>query len=251
MSALAWLGWSAVLLVGVPHGASDGAMASETWGRHWGLAGKVLFVAAYLALAFVAYAAWIIFPAVTLAALLVMAMFHFGEAEHGWRRPLRGSFPIVLPALLWSAQLEALLVPLIGGMAAAAVEAAGLAAYAVLPLGAYMAMRHKAWRAEIAVNALFPPPFGFAIYFTLLHSLRELRRQARQRDTSLARHLAAFSPFALAAIVLLYVLALEGDYPWSMLLLGLLCLAVPHIAMPHVTRLVSPVRVDRQKVHRS
>jgi Brp/Blh family beta-carotene 15,15'-monooxygenase len=240
MSAIAWLGWSAVLLVGVPHGAADGEMASRSWGRLWGGAGKILFVGAYLAFAALAYAAWVIAPAAALAALLAIAVYHFGERERGWLRPLRGSLPIVLPALLWPERLEALFVPLIGAMASPAVAAANFAAWLLLPLALLASIWRRGWLPEIASNLLLPPPFGFAVYFLLLHSLPEMRRQARERGTSLLRHLAAFAPFSLAAIAVLSALSLGARTPWPILLLGLLCLAVPHIFMPHVTRLLVP-----------
>jgi len=227
MSAIAWLGWSALLLVGVPHGAADGEMASRSWGRLWGGAGKILFVGAYLALAALAHAAWIIAPAAALAALLAIAVYHFGERERGWLRPLRASLPIILPDLLWPARLEALFAPLIGAMAGPAVAAANVAAWLLLPLALLASIWRRGWLPEIASNLL-------------LHSLPEMRRQARERGTSLLRHLAAFAPFSLAAIALLSALSLGASNTWPMLLLGLLCLAVPHILMPYVTRFLVP-----------
>ncbi|WP_299307321.1 beta-carotene 15,15'-dioxygenase, Brp/Blh family [uncultured Croceicoccus sp.] len=235
MTVAAGLAFLAVLVAGVPHGAADARFGSGAWSARWGRRGPALFVLAYLGILAGVVAAWIVAPAAALLALFMLGILHFGEEERGWARILRGALPVMLPAVLWPGPLFSLVDPLIGAVPAEARVGVRIDALAVLFAASWAAWHRPGWRGEIAMNLLLPPPFGFAAYFVLLHSLPLLRRQAQRRGVTLLRHVLDYAVFSVGAIALLIGFVLwQGAY-WSHLLLGLLMLSVPHMTMPHLT----------------
>ena len=74
----------AVVLIGLPHGALDGAIAI-----HLGFSRRMIlfirFLLLYVGMAGLVIAAWIVAPALCLLGFLVISMIHFGagDARHG------------------------------------------------------------------------------------------------------------------------------------------------------------------------
>ena len=69
-----------VILIGLPHGAFDGAIANHLGaGRSFATAAK--FITSYCAAAGLVIAIWIMFPAVTLTLFLMISMIHFGRGD--------------------------------------------------------------------------------------------------------------------------------------------------------------------------
>ena len=89
MTSLDLVALAAVVLIGLPHGALDGAIA-----MHLGYANKILnfisFIVLYVLMAGLVVALWIVMPAPCLLAFLMISMIHFGsgDARHGtgWMR---------------------------------------------------------------------------------------------------------------------------------------------------------------------
>ena len=89
MTSLDLVALAAVVLIGLPHGALDGAIA-----MHLGYANKILnfisFIVLYVLMAGLVVALWIVMPAPCLLAFLIISMIHFGsgDARHGtgWMR---------------------------------------------------------------------------------------------------------------------------------------------------------------------
>jgi Brp/Blh family beta-carotene 15,15'-monooxygenase len=69
-----------VVLIGLPHGAFDGAIANHL-GAGRSLAEAAKFITGYCAAAGLVIAIWIMFPAVTLTLFLIISMIHFGRGD--------------------------------------------------------------------------------------------------------------------------------------------------------------------------
>ena len=69
-----------VILIGLPHGAFDGAIANHL-GAGRSLAAATKFITSYCAAAGLVIAVWIMFPAVTLTLFLMISMIHFGRGD--------------------------------------------------------------------------------------------------------------------------------------------------------------------------
>ena len=77
---------AAVMLVGLPHGALDGAIA-----LHLGLFKKkgslVRFICVYLAGALMVLVTWLTAPVFALSVFLLVSLFHFGAGDARTGRP--------------------------------------------------------------------------------------------------------------------------------------------------------------------
>ena len=69
-----------VVLIGLPHGAFDGAIANHL-GATRSLAAAAKFITSYCVAAGLVIAVWIMFPAVTLTLFLIISMIHFGRGD--------------------------------------------------------------------------------------------------------------------------------------------------------------------------
>jgi len=181
---------AAIIVLGVPHGALDGAVAAPLLRPRFGRLWFGVFALPYLGLSALVLVAWQIAPLTTLAGFLALSVLHFGEEDAGPGRPIealvRGGLPIALPALLRpeeTAELFALVarVPMpelpTWWSAAAWLWLAG----AVLWLAI-----HRPRRAVLAECAglaaafwLLPPLTAFALYFVGLHGPRHMRALVR------------------------------------------------------------------------
>jgi len=69
-----------VVLIGLPHGAFDGAIANHL-GAGRSLAAGMKFIAIYCAVALLVIAIWLIAPGLTLTLFLIISMIHFGRGD--------------------------------------------------------------------------------------------------------------------------------------------------------------------------
>jgi Brp/Blh family beta-carotene 15,15'-monooxygenase len=244
------------LLVGLPHGALDvdRISAGRTVRQQAGL------VAGYLAAVAAAFLAWLARPALTVAALLVLAVAHFGltdlaELSRRCRssvpaavRPALaaayGGIPVVFPFALAAGRTR----PLLERLSAGSDAVIGLASRA-LPVVVAAAVVGGVWglasrRACVVLDlaaltlafAVLPPLIAFGLYFGGWHALRQTGQLVRERagaglplavsGAALARR--AVAPTA-GAVILIVVLALwHGmNLPAADLAL-LLAVTVPH-----------------------
>jgi beta-carotene 15,15'-dioxygenase len=263
------LGLAALVIValGLPHGALDAMVAL----RDVAGLGRARFLALYLALAAATVLAWYLAPVAVLVAFLVLSVVHFGRGDQvdptarGARSLLetavRGSAPIVLPALFWPASVALVFGWLVDEPTAVvlgAVEAwspllatawaVGLVALLVGPGPGRDAPRSQilSVRMElivlVAAFALLPPLVSFAVYFGLWHSVRHLIALdvvLRLRDGLDRRRLVLGALPILAASVALFAVAygLLADASFDpralarTLFVGLAALTVPHAAV--------------------
>jgi Brp/Blh family beta-carotene 15,15'-monooxygenase len=256
-----WLQYSlaatAILTVGLSHGAVDHRVAQHALGVPWWA-----FYLGYLAGIAGWALVWLAVPAVGLGGFLVASAWHFGEGDTrswvvvpGWRAPValsRGALVVVGLAVSDPQSSQAIVG--MGGPALppdAWVATVGLTALAmgVVALG----LRRDPVRAEGAVmdtlvlGAWFlvaEPALAFAVYFGIWHSSGHLEtlwsRHLDELDlSSWGRAAAPYTVLGAAALgitsVVLGRLGAEGAEPVILAALG--CLAMPHVLLVEAWRL--------------
>lgn len=248
---------AAVIVLGVPHGALDGAVAAPLLRPRYGRLWFGVFALPYLGLSALVLLAWQVTPLPTLAGFLALSVLHFGEEDAGPGRPveafLRGGLPIALPALLHpeaTADIFAVVtrVPMAqlpAWWTAAAWLWLALAAI-VVPFRLAAHPPRRAMLAELAGLAaafwLLPPLTAFALYFVTLHGPRHMRALVRDPvrapgiDTMGRAVLAALPIFGLtlglgAALWPLYA---SGSADPTATLLTLTLQMLSALTVPHV-----------------
>lgn len=254
---------AAALMVagGLPHGASDHAVAAPSWRARFGRAGVPLFLIGYLVCATLVFVAWRAAPLAALLTFLALSAWHFaGEdsvGSSGLERAARGLMPIGMPAVLHPAGLRELLEPMLGG-AALDARAAG-AVMAACGVAATSALAGWWWRerrvplgtvASAVVLLVCQPLLGFALYFAFDHSRRAAGRRRRSLGLTPSGYARACAPFALGGAAVLaaaaWWLPASGLAGW--LVIGLAALTVPHMVLVRDAR---ESRLDAGVVRRS
>tara|TARA_B100000767_G_scaffold231201_1_gene222532 strand:+ start:315 stop:1169 length:855 start_codon:yes stop_codon:yes gene_type:complete len=187
------IGLAGIVLIGLPHGALDGAVA-----MHLGLVDKfstmARFVIIYVGLAGLVVGAWIIAPSLSLIVFLTISMLHFGagDARHG-EGVLRfaetlahGGLAIVGISQFHRSEADEIFYYLINqdtAMVWLAINVLTVAVIVAIITCVSQAAKDVKWSATTLellilgiVYALVPPLLGFAIYFCLVHSARHFRR---------------------------------------------------------------------------
>ena len=181
-----------VVLIGLPHGAFDGAIA-----RHLGysrtLGGLIKFISVYLGLAAAVVAFWVWQPGLALALFLLISAVHFGygdaTAATGIVRALQiaahGGVAVFGISLFHLQQVIPLYEALTNGDVMLAVMMTEIFPLFIMPVAAlYLiaairdaGLRHRL--VELALLCLLlsvaPPLVGFAIYFCVIHTGRHMR----------------------------------------------------------------------------
>ena len=176
---------TAVIVLGVPHGALDGAVAEPLLRPRFGRAWFGVFAIPYLGLAASVLLAWQVMPLATLAAFLAMSVLHFGEEDAGPGRPLeaivRGGLPIALPALLRPEETAGIFAVVARVSMPHLPVWWSAAAWLWLALAvAWLPMRRPRFAvvAEMIVLAtaflVLPPLTAFTLYFIVLHAPRHM-----------------------------------------------------------------------------
>ena len=245
-----------VVLIGLPHGAFDGAIANHLGtGRSFASATK--FIASYCAVAGLVIAIWIIFPAVTLALFLIISMIHFGRGDAAAKSGpvfmmqvlLHGGSPIF--GIIYFQQSS--VIPLFDALTNGASDLAILVSNIMIPLmglmaGLYglMAFRDASLRARFAefilfavVVAILPPLVCFALYFCIIHTGRHMRRiwhvlASTSSSKGLYRQAAGFTLASWLVGGAAFLWLETGDLDAALLqvvFIGLAALTVPHMIL--------------------
>ena len=263
---------TALVLVGVPHGAVDHRVAYPMLRPRLapGLrpAWFAVFSAVYLGLAGAILLGWAMAPALSLVAFLVVSTLHFGTEDAEGRGPVamlaRGGTPIALAILLHPERTGRFFGTLGGTEDAMTLLTA--AAWAWVPVMGLHALRLARARtepgarrelAEIAAVAVafaaLPPLVAFAFYFLIVHSPRHMAELARRHES---RDAARGWRWALRRSVPLSVMtfALGGILFWGLdgtfeerflraTYWGLAALTVPHMILHHIDRRAGGARL--------
>ena len=175
-----------VLVLGVPHGALDVALASHRQ-CFVGIRQTAAFLLKYIGLAGAVAGVWLLWPSGSLAAFLLLAAYHFGGdwtfAHHWTARLMLGAALLCATTMFHSEQVE-----LVFSWLTAPPEAAWIsrAMYTAAPLVIASAVLNAARTTGVGagsrnefiivlVSALVLPPITFfVLYFCLLHSIRHV-----------------------------------------------------------------------------
>ena len=181
----------AVVVIGVPHGAFDGAIATYL-GYSRRLTFLLGFAALYIGLATLVVCLWLLFPAVSLIMFLAISIVHFGfgdaRVSAGWFRWVQtfahGGVVVAGISQSHKAKVDQIFAFLSGDMTSPVWVAIDIVSViVVLSIGIYgwRALRNNCWRAGFLELSLLlvlfsqvPPLVGFAFYFCCIHSPRHM-----------------------------------------------------------------------------
>ena len=245
-----WLAGLAMLLLGVPHGGFDIALAHQRWNIAAPRALSI-FLALYVGLAAAFVALWFLLPQLALPVFIAMSGAHFAG---DWRRDIAvlprmiiGLALITAPALFHREPVIEIFTWLVP--ADVAVSTAEVMAAACIPLlqAAALTVLVTAWSRPAAalemgavlLLAVFATPLVFFVtYWCGLHSLRHVFAvQAELKPRSVAALLRLSLPYAPLAIVGVLIGALAwphldpGQAVVAVLFVALAALTVPHMLL--------------------
>ena len=257
MAPLDLMALGAVVLIGLPHGALDGAIAI-----HLGFSRKALlfirFLILYVGMAGLVIAAWIVAPALCLLGFLVISMIHFGAGDArngtGWVRGAEvlahGGLVVAGISQMHRDDTDVIFAYLAGGdttLVWQGLDILTVIVAASLVVCLAQALWYRRWRGtalELGILAvlfaLTPPLVGFAVYFCCVHSARHVASIV----SSLRRHMSA-NAMILQALIFTVASWLAGAAaiwwfadmadPQPVILrvvfIGLAALTVPHMIL--------------------
>lgn len=242
----------AVALFGIPHGAVDPLLA-----RLSGVATSplqmVLFFVAYIVLAMLVVAAWILAPVLSLGVFLAISIWHF---RGDWAKEVSllqssaaAAAVVCTPALFHPEATTALFSTLTFGAAVEPVvtTARMIAIVAIVALAGTVIARIR--RQPLAMLELMslpllawllPPLLFFIVYFCGLHSPRHIIESARVlswRSPAVRMTVFAISVVTITAAVGIYAVLPAVDVAPRLLavvFVGLAALTVPHMLLLEV-----------------
>ncbi|MGB1364760.1 MAG: Brp/Blh family beta-carotene 15,15'-dioxygenase [Candidatus Poseidoniaceae archaeon] len=250
------IGLLAVVFIGLPHGAMDGALAIHLgWMNR--PAKAVSFLVAYVGLAALIVVLWLLIPVVAFLIFLAISLFHFGRGdivprskEHQVAEVLmRGGLVLAGISLFHRSESDAIFETLIGSNTALVwlfLQAVGVMTLVLVPLVIYTKPTEERKSATIEVVALLllfaiaPPLLGFAIYFCGIHSVRHFKHmgillKSTLQQFQITRTTIVFSLLTWAAGLLVLVnqspaIGLEPAL-LQVIFIGLAALTVPHMIL--------------------
>lgn len=244
----------AILLLGVPHGGFDAAIARRSGWRMHGLLSWVGFHAAYLLMAVAVVIVWYWFPLLSLGGFLLLSGLHFGAsdiAETGsdWLPLLAhgGLVAVGIPyfhtqevlALFSFLSSEPAALQLLNALSVIFVFwAACCVGYCIFTF------YHRAYIkpllnlcALILIAILLPPLVAFALYFCLWHSrghmlrlwnsLQPIGRLGAVREAVVYTILA----WCTGLIVFFYLSGSPSEIIFKLTFIGLAALTLPHMIL--------------------
>ena len=251
------IGLAGIVLIGLPHGALDGAVA-----MHLGLVDKfstmARFVIIYVGLAGLVVGAWIIAPSLSLIVFLIISMLHFGagDARHGEgvlrfaETMAHGGLAIVGISQFHRSEVDEIFYYLINqdtAMVWLAINVLTVAVIVAIIACVSQAAKDVKWSTTTLellilgiVYALVPPLLGFAIYFCLVHSARHFRRilstiKATVDFSNIKNQAILFTTASwIAAGIAFWMLADFADPGPTVMritFIGLAALTVPHMLL--------------------
>ena len=253
MTSWELLAIGAILLLGVPHGGLDGAVARRI-GWPPGLMSWLGFHLAYVILAALAAGLWWLFPLTGLGAFLVISALHFGGSDiasigtdslpwmaHG------GLVPIAIPSLQ-----PALVEPIFGilvGAENASLLLIGLISlflpWLLILIGyCFYAHKHPQYRRSlfsllgfVGLAIVLPPLASFALYFCFWHSRghmlrlwQSLKLTERRRSGCEAAAYTVIS-WLVAGLIFYYFQTPSTAALIKLTFIGLAALTLPHMLL--------------------
>lgn len=178
----------AVVFIGLPHGAMDGALA-----MHFGWLNRpskaVVFLLSYVGLALLVVGFWMVAPVLVFVAFLAISLLHFGRGDStshsaGQERIeslARGGLVIAGISQAHRGEANEVFLTIVGsstGMVWAFLDV--MMVVTVVSIVVVLAFKHQKDRMEFLIEMAFlsavfiltAPLVGFAIYFCFIHSFR-------------------------------------------------------------------------------
>ena len=246
-----------IVMIGLPHGALDGAVA-----MHIGLVKKlsnlIKFMLAYISLAVFVVIVWMFFPTFSLIAFLGISLLHFGygDAKNGEgitkfaEAVAHGGLVIVGISQFHRGEVDEIFYYLIKQDTSTiwlAMNIASIGVIAAIATCLLQTSKDIKWSSTTlelllvgVVIAIAPPLLGFSIYFCLIHSARHFSRIYRMikqnvANTTIKTQAILFTVAcwltALVAFVLFADFSDPGPTILRIIFIGLAALTVPHMIL--------------------
>ena len=246
-----------IVMIGLPHGALDGAVA-----MHIGLVKKlsnlIKFMLAYISLAVFVVIVWMFFPTFSLIAFLSISLLHFGygDAKNGEgvtkfaEAVAHGGLVIVGISQFHRGEVDEIFYYLIKQDTSTiwlAMNIASIGVIAAIATCLLQTSKDIKWSSTTlelllvgVVIAIAPPLLGFSIYFCLIHSARHFSRIYRMikqnvANTAIKTQAILFTVACWLAAVIAFVQFADFSDPGPTILriifIGLAALTVPHMIL--------------------
>ena len=255
----AWnlIGLAGIVLIGLPHGALDGAIA-----MHLGIVQRfsdlARFMVVYIALAALVVVTWTVAPSISLILFLTISMLHFGAGDVkngkgslGFTEALaHGGLAIVGISQFHRSEVNEIFAYLTNQDTAAvwlAVDILTVGVIVAIITCVFQASKNPKWATTVLellllgiVYAIAPPLLGFAIYFCCVHSARHFRTiYATIKDTvssgNIKNQAILFTVVSWIAAGIAFWMFADFADPGPTILritfIGLAALTVPHMIL--------------------
>ena len=255
-----------IVLIGIPHGATDYLIFQQLSRPLWGSREMTRFYINYILLMAGFAVLWWVLPVVALLVFLGISVYHFGQSNWNYvafhskfeatgTHLLWGSFVLFVP-ILWHYDTAAPIIESITGVSALHISLAWREAGSIillvlnLWLCIYYYVQNRITRKEFmdeVVNLFalalllinLPLLLGFAIYFVCWHSLSSMMDQIRffrrqVRSYNVVQYIKNALPLSLAAIGSLGIIAfaqIKMDIPLN---IGIVFVFISVVTLPHM-----------------
>ena len=241
----------AILIIGIPHGASDILIARRLYSQGWF---KLLsFVIGYFFLAIIVLITWHFYPIFSLSSFLLISALHFGLLDtlatqttdyKALRAFIYGATPIIIPITFHTSEVNEIFNLLIFDESDFAYQLDLLFPFWLIGVIVLFAKNNRKTVRELfeiillgCLLALIPPLWGFAFYFCFVHSVRHF--------LNLSKTLNEIGKFDIFAIIVTIAVTLMLIFTATLLLtgkkleddllrvtfIGLAALTVPHMLL--------------------
>jgi Brp/Blh family beta-carotene 15,15'-monooxygenase len=180
-----------ILLIGLPHGAFDGAIAT-----YLGYADRpaflIRFLIMYVLLSIIVVVLWLAFPSTSLIVFLGISIIHFGlgdaRAKSGWFRWVQaishGGIVVAVISQSHKSDVSKIFNYIIGGESSQiwmAIDVISVIVALTIIIYVWQVILDRCWLVGL-IELIFlillfnklPPLVSFAIYFCCIHSVRHL-----------------------------------------------------------------------------
>lgn len=251
------IGLAGIVMIGLPHGAYDGAVAI-----HLGIIKRfssfVKFMIIYVALAALVVTIWMIAPIISLIIFLTISMLHFGAGDIkngqgvlGFSEALaHGGLAIVGISQFHRSEVDEIFSYLINSDTTyvwLAIDILTVATIFAIITCVLQALNNSKWSVTVLellllgiVYAVAPPLLGFAIYFCCVHSARHFRKiyasiKQSVSTTSIRNQAILFTSISWIAAGIAFWMFADFANPGPTIMritfIGLAALTVPHMLL--------------------
>ena len=251
------IGLAGIVMIGLPHGAYDGAVAI-----HLGIIKRfssfVKFMIIYVALAALVVTIWMIAPIISLIIFLTISMLHFGAGDIkngqgvlGFSEALaHGGLAIVGISQFHRSEVDEIFSYLINSDTTyvwLAIDILTVATIFAIITCVLQALNNSKWSVTVLellllgiVYAVAPPLLGFAIYFCCVHSARHFKKiytsiKQSVSTTSIRNQAILFTSISWIAAGIAFWMFADFANPGPTIMritfIGLAALTVPHMLL--------------------